>query len=175
MLTAIVGLIGILVGILLTEFFRRHSRLEIYSKEVFQKRLSIYEDLYKKVEGGYLIATDVIENPVYSQEDREKIMLDTGMDIAKFVDQNGLYLNENLVIHCMLTFIGIEDIYSIKDSDDKETRVNEFTDAYKKAKIMIRKETGIEALDKLFGSISKAKLESHYISYFHKAKKAKRK
>ena len=175
MQTAIVGLIGVLIGILLTEYFRRQSRIEIYSKEVFQRRLDVYENLYKKVDDVYLTASDIIENPDYSQEKREKIMSDVVTDVATFVDQNGLYLNENLVAHCMLTFIGLEDIFKISDSTDKEAQINEFQEAYKKARLLIKKETGIEALDKLFGSISKAKLDSKYISLFQEVKKARKK
>ena len=61
--TAFIGLLGVLLGVLLNEYFRKKSRIEIYSKEVFQKRLEIYEELYKKMEDSYLIAQDIIENP----------------------------------------------------------------------------------------------------------------
>jgi hypothetical protein len=174
MLTAIIGLFGVLVGIFLTEYFRRQRRIEFYSKEVFQKRLSVYEELYKKMEASYLIATDVIENPDYSEKERGKIISEVIMDVASFTDQNGLYLNENLVIHCLLTLIGVEDIFSIENPDEKETQITTFREAYGKAKQLIRKESGMETLDKLFGSISKAKLESPYISYYQKIKRERR-
>jgi len=171
MLTAIIGLTGVLLGVLLNEFFRRRNRIEIYSKEVFQKRLSVYEELYKKMEGSYLIANDVIENPDYSEGERHKIWSEVVMNVAMFTDENGLYLNENLTVHCMMTLIGVEDIYYIEDPEEKKKQLEKFGEGYANAKKMIRKETGLEALDKLFGSISKAKHKSDHIAYYQRRKK----
>ena len=171
MLIAIVGLTGVLLGVLLNEYFRRRSRIEIYSKEVFQKRLSVYEELYKKIEGSFLIANDVIESPDYSKEERHNIWSEVMMNVAMFTDENGLYLNDNLIVHCMMTLIGVEDIYYVKDPEEKKKEVEKFGDGYANAKKMIKKETGLEALDKLFGSISKAKHKSDYIAYYQRLKK----
>lgn len=171
MLTAIVGLTGVLLGVLLNEYFRRRSRIEIYSKEVFQKRLSVYEELYKKMEGSFLIASDVIENPDYSKEERHEIWSEVVMNVATFTDENGLYLNDNLIVHCMMTLIGVEDIHDIKAPRAKKKEIEKFGEGYANAKKMIRKETGLDALDKLFGSISKAKHESDYIAYYQRRKK----
>lgn len=171
MLTGIIGLMGVVLGILLNEYFRRRNRIETYSKEVFQKRLAIYEELYKKMEDAYLIANDVIENPDYSKEERYTIWSNVGMNVANFTDQNGLYLNDNLTVHCMMTLIGIEDIYHMTDLEQKNTEIAKFREAYRAAKNMIRKEAGIEALDKLFGSISKANHKSDFIDYYRKRKK----
>jgi len=171
MLTAIIGLIGVLFGVVLNEYFRRRSRIEVYSKEVFQKRLSVYEELYQKMEGGFLIARDIIENADYSKDQRHKIWSEVVMNVAMFTDENGLYLNENLIVHCMMTLIGVEDIYYINDAEEKKKQIKKFGQGYANAKRMIRKETGLEALDKLFGSISKAKHDSDYIAYFQRRKK----
>jgi len=70
MVTALIGLMGVLVGVFLDEYFRRRSRIEIYSKGVFERRLSVYEELYKKMESAFLIASDIIEKPNYTQEER---------------------------------------------------------------------------------------------------------
>lgn len=171
MLTAMIGIAGVLLGVLLNEFFRRRSRIEIYSKEVFEKRLRVYEELYEKMEGGFLIASDVIENPSHSKKERHAIWSTVVMDIATFTDDNGLYLNENLIVHCMMTVIGVEDIYYIKDPKEKEEELQKFRKGYADAKRMIKKETGLEELDKLFGSISKAKHDSDYISYYQRRKR----
>jgi hypothetical protein len=171
MVTALIGLIGVLVGGFLNEYFRRRSRIEIYSKEVFEKRLSAYEELYKKMEGAFLIAGDIIERSNYSKEERHEVWSEVVLNVAAFTDENGLYLNENLIVHCMLTLIGVEDIYYIEDPKEKKEQVERFGEGYVNAKKLIRKETGLEALDKLFGSISKAKLESDYISYYQRRKK----
>src|SRR2546423_653818 len=48
-LTSLIGLIGVLIGLFINEYFRRRNRVELYSKEIFQKRLSVYEKLYEKI------------------------------------------------------------------------------------------------------------------------------
>ena len=171
MLTAIIGLTGLLLGVFLNEYFRRRSRVEIYSKEVFQKRLTIYEARYEKMLAAFSIAADIIEKPDYSKEQRHAIWSEVVLDVAKFTDDNNLYLNENLIVHCMMTLIGVEDIYDIKNAKRKKQQIEQFGEACGAAKKMIRKESGLEALDKLFGTISQAKHESDYIAYFEKLKK----
>ena len=71
----------------------------------------------------------------------------------------------------MMTLIGVEDIYYINDPEEKKKQIEKFGEGYANSKRMIRKETGLEALDKLFGSISKAKHESDYVAYFQRLKK----
>ena len=74
MTEALIGVIGLLLGILLGEYFRRGRRIELYSKEIFQKRLQIYEELYKKIGEAKKIADDIIENPKYSKEERKELL-----------------------------------------------------------------------------------------------------
>jgi len=171
MLTALIGLTGLLLGVFLNEYFRRRSRVEIYSKEVFQRRLTVYEALYAKMTAAYTIANDIIEKPDYSKEQRHAIWSDVVLDVAKFTDDNNLYLNEQLIMHCMMTLIGVEDIHDIRDSKRKKEEIEQFNKSCGDARTMIRKESGLEALDKLFGTISQAKHQSDYIAYYEKLKK----
>ncbi len=171
MLTALIGLTGLLLGVFLNEYFRRRTRVEIYSKEVFDRRLTIYEALYEKMLAAYSIATDIIEKPDYSKEERHAIWSQVVLDVAKFTDDNNLYLNENLIVHCMMTLIGVEDIYYIKDSKRRKQEIEQFRESCGDAKKMIRKESSLEALDRLFGTISKAKHQSDYIAHYQRLKK----
>ena len=80
-------------------------------------------------------------------------------------------MNEDITMHCTMTMIGVEDIYDIKDDEERKERLQEFYKSYVESKQMIKKEIGLEATDKLFGAISKAKHNSTYISYYRKVKK----
>ncbi|HBB86761.1 MAG TPA: hypothetical protein DC047_04010 [Blastocatellia bacterium] len=122
MLTAVIGFLGVLLGIFLNEYFRRRNRIELYSKEVFRKRLSVYEELHEKIQSSYAIAQDVMRNPVHSNEQRHAIWSNVVLNIAAFTDKHGLYLNENLIVHCMTMLIGIEDIYSHENPEEREGR-----------------------------------------------------
>lgn len=160
-----------MLGLLINEFFRRKNRVELYSKEIFQKRLSVYENLYEKMNESSSLASDIIENRTYSKEERHKIWSAIVFDVAEFADSNGLYLNENIVVHCLASLVGIEDIYYIEDPEERKEQIQRMRESFANAKKMIKAETGLEALDKLFGSISKAKHESDIISYFQERKK----
>ena len=70
-----------------------------------------------------------------------------------------------------MTLSGVEDIHYIKAPREKKKEIEKFGEGYANAKKMIRKETGLEALDKLFGSISKAKHKNDYIAYYQRRKK----
>jgi hypothetical protein len=171
LLTSLIGLIGVLIGLFINEYFRRRNRVELYSKEIFQKRLDVYEKLYEKLAEISLIADDIMQNPTYPEEERHKIWSSVFYDMAKFMDLNGLYLNDNIVVHCMSALVGIEDVYHMEAPEEKKGEIENFTKSLSKARKMIKAETGLEALDKLFGSISKAKHESEIISYYQKRKK----
>jgi hypothetical protein len=112
-----------------------------------------------------------MENPKYPEEERHEIWSSVVFNIAKFMDSNGLYLNDNIVVHCMSALVGIEDVYYIEDPEEKKDEIENFTKSIANARKMIKSETGLEALNKLFGSISKAKHESEIISYYQRRKK----
>ncbi|OLE54566.1 MAG: hypothetical protein AUG51_07735 [Acidobacteria bacterium 13_1_20CM_3_53_8] len=170
-LTSLIGLIGVLIGLFINEYFRRRNRVELYSKEIFQKRLSVYEKLYEKIYKISPIAHDIMENPKYSEEERHEIWSSVVFDMAKFMDSNELYLNENITVHCVSALIGVEDVYYMEDPEEKKGEIENFTKSIANARKMIKAETGLEALDKLFSSISKAKHESEIISYYQKLKR----
>jgi|GEM_PF-937959 len=162
---ALVGLIGVLIGILLAEYFRRQGRIEIFSKEIFQKRLSIYEELYKITEEIYNEANDIIENPDYPKEKRKELWSKNIFKLANFLDENSLYVNEYIAVHCMCTIIGVEDIYE-ENNRTKKKHIKGFNRDYGKIKVMIREEAGLRAIERLFRSISRPKYTSgHIISY----------
>jgi hypothetical protein len=166
MITALVGLVGILLGGIINEYFRRKNRVELYSREVFQNRLKVYEKLYDKINKSFAVANDVIESPSYSIEQRREVWGSVVLDMAAFTDANGLYLNEDVVVHCMTSLIGVEDIYDVKDPKERRRQQQQFYENYGNAKEMIKKESGLKALDNLFSSISKAKHRSEYIDLY---------
>jgi hypothetical protein len=162
---ALIGLVGLLMGALLAEYFRRQGRIEIHSKEIFQKRLSIYEELYKTMNQIYNEANDVIENQGYSKEERKELWAENIFKLANFLDENSLYINEYISVHCMCSIIGVEDLYYENDKNKKKL-ISNFREDYTKTKAMIKEEAGLRAMEKLFGAISKPRYTSRHISYY---------
>ena len=70
----------------------------------------------------------------------------------------------------MMTFMGIEEIYYIEDPADKENAIQQFRDNCNNLRLMIKRESGLEKLEKLFTTITKAKHQSEMIDYYRKTK-----
>jgi hypothetical protein len=170
MVSAFIGFLGVLIGVLINEHFRRRNRIETYSSRIFDKRIQIYEELYSKVTVCSKIITDLIENPKYSREERQGMVSAAVHDLAQFGDDNSFYINEQINIQYMTLLMGVEDIYYISDADKKEQEIHRVWKHMRDTKNMIKKESGIEELDKLFKSITRAEHKSDIIDYYNKLK-----
>lgn len=167
------GLIGILIGSGLTEYFRRTSRIETYSAAIFQKRLSIYEALFNKIAGYQDIVAAIMADEKHSDEERHIATSHIVLDIAKYCDENAFYLNEELVVLCTCAYMGAEDVMKLKDLMQREERVQTVRNNLADAKEMIRREAGIKRIDKFFGTVTKAKLSGHIIERYREIAKSK--
>lgn len=174
--SGIIGLLGVILGIVITELLRRRRRVELLLSKAFEKRLNVYDELFGKLNECTLVAYDVMDNPEYSKDERSDLWSTVVLDVAQFCDAKKLYLNEDITIHCMMTMIGVEDIYYIEDKKHKEKEKAKFSREINEAKEMIKKETGLAELDNLFRSITKAKHGGNYLDYVNKlrAKHAKK-
>lgn len=171
--TALIGLVGVLLGIIISEMVRRRHRIENYSSAVFEKRLQIQEELFRMVNCCDEVARDLIENDSYSKEERHEIVSSAILPIAKYCDDNELYISEELTVHCISLLMGVEDIFYIKSNKRKKQETDRFRKNFWNAKKMIRKETGIADLDKLFRSITRSKPSSPVIDYMKELRKEK--
>lgn len=171
--TALIGLLGVLLGVILNETVRRRSRIENYSAVVFEKRLKIHEELFRMVSDCSEIARDLIKNEAYSKDERHEIVSNAILPIAKYCDDNELYINEGLSVHYIALLMGVEDTHYIKNKKKKKEEIKRFWENFWNAKKMIRKETGIADLDRLFRSITKSRPSSPIIDYVRELRKEK--
>jgi len=173
---AIFGLIGIILGVILNEVFRRKNRIESFASTVFERRLNIYEELFKKVQEANNIASDVISNPAYSEEQRNDIISIAGLDIAEFCDENAFFIDSDLGAHCTALLLGdVEKIYLLDDETEKQRAIREYRENYMNTLRMIEEEAGVHQVKKLFKSISKPKLDSPIIARLNELREEKRK
>jgi len=163
MWTALIGIFGVLLGAGLNELLRRNRRIEAYTMRVFDKRLEKYEELMALLQAALEVASDVMENPEYTPEQRHELISDAILQIAQFTDDNELYIDPELASHCVATFMDAEDIPSIKDAREREERRKAMRDMYVNAKRMIREDSGIAEIDKLFKTMTKPRLSSPII------------
>ena len=168
---AIIGIVGIFLGLLISEYFRRTSRVETFAKEIFQKRLKIYETLYYKINNARSVASDIFENQEYSKEERHTIWSEVVMDIAQYNDKHALFLHDEITVHCLSSLMGIDEYYYIEKTEEKEKHIQQFRDNCVNLIGMIKNEVGLTKIEKLFGKITGAKHESEIIQYYKELKK----
>jgi hypothetical protein len=168
-----IGLLGILFGVAINEFVRRWIRIESYAGPVFEKRLTIYEGLHARIREGSNVAREILENQDLDKTQRHELISVAILDIASYCDENELYINEDLALHCTALFMGVEEIPDLPEGPQREEKIEEHREELLAAMRMIRKEAGIADLDKLFRSITKPKHSSAVIEYYHEVLKQK--
>ncbi len=160
----IIGLIGIVIGIALTEYFRKRRRIDDYSKIIFEKRLSIYEDLYRMIsEGNEVISEKINEGETY--EKMHELVSCIIHNIIEFNERNEFYIDDNIMMHSFTLFMGAEDIVSLEGEKKKEERKNLALNV-KNTKEMLKDEAGIGRMDKSIKKMTKSKPNSPVIEYY---------
>lgn len=169
--TGLVGVLGVLVGVAANEVLRRNNRIESYSARVFDKRLAIYEELLTKMVEGREVADDVMCNAEYSRDERHALISVTILDIAKFIDDNALYLDQDLGAHCVATFMGAEDVYDVESEVERDEMRRGIRAMDISAQRMIREDSGVAEINKLFKKLNKPSLSSPVIDRIRELKK----
>ncbi|AVF45921.1 hypothetical protein V6347_14955 [Acinetobacter baumannii] len=167
--SALIGLIGVVIGILCNEYFRRENRIEKYSEKIFEKRLQIHESLFEKIKEDYEAINNLINDRELTLEERHNIVSKVILELADFIDVIEFYLDERLVVQVMTLFMGTEEI--LPDSADREEKISTFRKDLKLTKKMIIDESGVTQAVNSFRKVSKSKPTSSIISYFESLKK----
>lgn len=180
-LPALTGLLGVLLGSIMgffgkvaDEYVRRRNRRESYAPLIFAKRLEVHEALASLIFAGSVTASDLIDDQSLSDSERHLKISELVMAIAIFVDQNSLYLDEELGVHCTALFMGIEDI-ATTTGVEKEDKIQRYNSMRREALRMIAEESGIAEVNRLFKSIYKPSLSGPVIERIRDLKKQKAK
>jgi len=169
-LIVLIGILGTLSGIFISEYFRRKNREALFSDVIFKKRLNIYEELFKRLNIIRSQAGKVMEGRDLSKKKRHQIWSEVVLPFAEFLDNNDLYINEKIQDHAIASIIGVEEIADFQPKE-KEQRILQFQEDISKAIEMIREDSGLKRLDKFFKKINKPSLNSDWINYIEKLKK----
>lgn len=171
-LTSLIGIIGVVAGILITEFVRRKNRHEVYAPIVFEKRLKAYEGFTELIYIADYVAREIMENDTLTKDECRDLMFEPGLNVAKYADENWLYIDEELASHCVAIFIGIDDIYEA-DGDEKERLMKEYQYMIVEAKRMISEDSGVAEINRLFKSINRPNLSGKIIERIRELREQK--
>ncbi len=164
----IFGALCVILGILINEQFRRISRIETYSSQIFEKRLLKYEELMKLMLDGFKTADYVMENIDLTEEKRHEMISTVVLSIAKFTDADTFFIDQDLGAHCVATFMGAEDIQKIQDDSKRKKEKQKIISSCNDAIRMIREDSGIADIDKFYKRMTRPKLNSPVIELIKK-------
>ena len=116
------------------------------------------------------VVLDVMENAELTKPDRHQKISKVVLEIAEFTDQNSLYLDEEIAVHCVTTFMGAEDVLDIQDEVDRDETKKQILAAYVVAQKMIRADSGILEIEKLFKKVTKPEIDSPVVEYLRELK-----
>lgn len=160
---AFIGFAGVVVGIVIAEFFRRGNRVEFYSQRLFERRLEAHEHLLSLVSTASTVAGEVMTDIALSKEDRHALMSSAIHGIAEFVDDKQMLIDPLVGAHATAFLMGVEDVPEIADPIDREAAASEFWKAIRETKSMIRQEAGAEQISKHFRSVARSRPSSPII------------
>ena len=169
---ALIALAGLIVGMFITEYFRKRSRIENFSAPIFEKRLTVYEELMKEFLLSCGVIDELREESSFSLEEKNEIAFGNGLKLMQFTEENSLYINEEVSVHIGMLFVGVGDIFDQEETEEERNKAYAlFKSKYGETKLLIRLASGITTIDDLITNITKSKPESNFINYFRKAKK----
>jgi len=88
----------------------------------------------------------------------------------EYGDEHSFYLNDEVMVHCGATFVGVGDVLDMPKGKKREEKTERFQRMIRDAKKMIRSESGMSEIDRAFRSVTKAKHSSPVIDYYRKLK-----
>lgn len=170
---ALLGLIGVLIGALVAEYFRRKSRVESYAQVVFERRLNVYEGLYSLVREASEVASGVMAEECELNHDERHALISTQiLSLAEYADKHGLFIDEEVSMHVVAMFMGAEDVLDIDDTVERASARSSFLESLKLANDMIFQDSGLKEIHKHYKSVSHSEPDSAIIQYLKEAKKS---
>jgi hypothetical protein len=170
MQTALIGLIGVILGVILNEYFRRIRRTEQYSQSIFEKRLKAYEKLLELVNYGSDVSIDVIQCDDLTSKERHELISSVIMPIAEHVDRNALYIDEDLGPQCSAIFMGVEEIHDMT-LNEKNQHLERYWNMLMETRRMIAEDSGVAKINRLFKSINQSKITGPFIERLRERRK----
>ncbi|MBY8335034.1 hypothetical protein [Qipengyuania pacifica] len=159
---ALIGLVGVPLGIALGEFLRRRQRAEQFAAAIFAKRVEAYDELINIFHDGLGIANTVIDDPALSSDERHALISAAIAPIAQHVDRNVLYIDEKLGAHCTALFMGLEGLWNLP-KEGREVRIDEFRASWLETRRMILEDSGVAKVHGLLRDINRPRITSPVI------------
>lgn len=171
---ALIGLVGVPLGILLGEFLRRRQRAEQFAAAIFAKRLEAYDTLMTILIESHGIAVNVINNPTLSADERHDLISVAIAPIAEHVTRSVLYIDEELGAHCTALFMGAEEFQDQSEEERQESE-RQLNRDWIETRRMILEDSGVMRVNRLFRDINRPRISSPVIERIRELKREQHK
>jgi len=159
---ALIGIVGVVIGIVLNEYYRRKDRETLFAEGIFKKKLNLYENLHNIMMEAYSVADEMLSDKKMTKTQRKKQWSGIIFPIAEFLDEHELYINDEISSHCIISLIGVDDIPDMEEKG-KKAELEKLNQSKKDLTNLIKEESGLRRLDSFFGKINKPRIKSDYI------------
>lgn len=90
------------------------------NSSLYEKRIKVYERLYYEIREVDSLIKELIDTKEMSNNEKKEAAFYLGLQIAQFTDDNGFFLQNEIVVQCVGTFVGVDDIFSFDKEKSKK-------------------------------------------------------
>ncbi len=96
------------------------SKKENQNNTLAENRIKVYEKLYYEIREIDSLLKELMEVNELSESEKKDAAFYLGLQIASFTDDNSFYLQNEIIVQCIGTFVGVDDIFSPDKKISKE-------------------------------------------------------
>jgi hypothetical protein len=146
----------LLLGIGVNEYIRRMNRIEAHAGIVFQRRLDLYERLWKMVANLNNEVGLYVDEPTVTWE---RVREDFGAkhsEIFTVLDEHALYATSRLTVQLLVYSATVKGMFEETDLEKRQSWGRGLQEEYGKLANIMREEAGIERIGELFQILTKS-------------------
>lgn len=91
---------------------------------LYDNRIKVYQSLFYEIRNVASLIDKLIVSKEISIEEKKDIAVYLCLQVAQFTDDNCFYMQNEITVQCVGTFIGVEDIFDSDEVESKKTLEN---------------------------------------------------
>lgn len=93
---------------------------ENLNSNLFEERIRVHEKLYYEIREIDSLIRELINTTEITLDEKKEAAYYLCLQIAQFTDDNAFYLQHEVIVQCVGTFVGVDDIFSSDEDLSKE-------------------------------------------------------
>lgn len=122
------------------------------SEVLSYKRMEACQNLFCGVQKASTIVKRLFDTEELTIQDKQEIACVTGLKVAELAENTSFYIDREIIIHIVGTFVGLEDIFVVENSEIQQTEIDYFNENIRKTYEMLESVRDTGKLDKSINS-----------------------